>query len=69
MFIDGNFLAIGSHDNCIYIYGVSENGRKYTRIGKCSVSNLFSPSSVSIPEVYFVALLVLSHCGTLLMCS
>lgn len=34
---DGNFLAIGSHDNCIYIYGVSDNGRKYTRVGKCSV--------------------------------
>lgn len=36
--VDGNFLAIGSHDNCIYIYGVSDNGRKYTRVGKCSVS-------------------------------
>ncbi|XP_072284688.1 echinoderm microtubule-associated protein-like 1 isoform X6 [Pyxicephalus adspersus] len=32
---DGNFLAIGSHDNCIYIYAVNENGRKYSRIGKC----------------------------------
>lgn len=38
IFVDGNFLAIGSHDNCIYIYGVSDNGRKYTRVGKCSVS-------------------------------
>lgn len=38
--IDGNFLAIGSHDNCIYIYGVSDNGRKYARVGKCSVSAL-----------------------------
>ncbi|NXE95395.1 EMAL1 protein, partial [Menura novaehollandiae] len=38
---DGNFLAIGSHDNCIYIYGVSENGRKYTRIGKCSGHSSF----------------------------
>lgn len=56
MFIDGNFLAIGSHDNCIYIYGVSENGRKYTRIGKCSVSNLLSPGSVSTTKVYFVAM-------------
>ncbi|NXS53023.1 EMAL1 protein, partial [Brachypteracias leptosomus] len=41
VFIDGNFLAIGSHDNCIYIYGVSENGRKYTRIGKCSGHSSF----------------------------
>ncbi|NXT40523.1 EMAL1 protein, partial [Pelecanoides urinatrix] len=38
---DGNFLAIGSHDNCIYIYGVSESGRKYTRIGKCSGHSSF----------------------------
>ncbi|XP_074005788.1 echinoderm microtubule-associated protein-like 1 isoform X2 [Numenius arquata] len=38
---DGNFLAIGSHDNCIYIYSVSENGRKYTRIGKCSGHSSF----------------------------
>ncbi|NWT13979.1 EMAL1 protein, partial [Vireo altiloquus] len=38
---DGNFLAIGSHDNCIYIYGVTENGRKYTRIGKCSGHSSF----------------------------
>uniref|UniRef100_A0A8C7RKG9 EMAP like 1 n=1 Tax=Oncorhynchus mykiss TaxID=8022 RepID=A0A8C7RKG9_ONCMY len=33
---DGNFLAIGSHDNYIYIYAVGESGRKYGRVGKCS---------------------------------
>ncbi|XP_049753320.1 echinoderm microtubule-associated protein-like 1 isoform X3 [Elephas maximus indicus] len=38
---DGNFLAIGSHDNSIYIYGVSDNGRKYTRVGKCSGHSSF----------------------------
>nr|XP_031534672.1 echinoderm microtubule-associated protein-like 1 [Vicugna pacos] len=38
---DGNFLAIGSHDNCIYIYGVSDNGRKYARVGKCSGHSSF----------------------------
>lgn len=38
---DGNFLAIGSHDNCIYIYGVTDNGRKYTRVGKCSGHSSF----------------------------
>ncbi|XP_075700332.1 echinoderm microtubule-associated protein-like 1 isoform X4 [Rhinoderma darwinii] len=38
---DGNFLAIGSHDNYIYIYGVNENGRKYSRIGKCSGHSSF----------------------------
>ncbi|EHB04120.1 Echinoderm microtubule-associated protein-like 1 [Heterocephalus glaber] len=38
---DGNFLAIGSHDNCIYIYGVGDNGRRYTRVGKCSGHSSF----------------------------
>ncbi|XP_054664288.1 echinoderm microtubule-associated protein-like 3 isoform X2 [Grus americana] len=32
---DGSFLAIGSHDNFIYIYSVTEGGRKYTRFGRC----------------------------------
>ena len=35
--IDGNYLAVGSHDNFVYIYAVTENGRKYSRAGKCSV--------------------------------
>lgn len=35
LYIDGNYLAIGSHDNNIYIYAVSENGRKYLKQGKC----------------------------------
>ncbi|XP_040207455.1 echinoderm microtubule-associated protein-like 4 isoform X5 [Rana temporaria] len=34
--IDGTLLAVGSHDNFIYLYNVSENGRKYSRYGKCS---------------------------------
>lgn len=38
---DGNFLAIGSHDSYIYIYAVAENGRKYSRVGKCSVGTCF----------------------------
>uniref|UniRef100_H3D792 EMAP like 4 n=1 Tax=Tetraodon nigroviridis TaxID=99883 RepID=H3D792_TETNG len=33
---DGGLLAIGSHDNFIYLYTVSERGRKYGRYGKCS---------------------------------
>ncbi|XP_072491870.1 echinoderm microtubule-associated protein-like 4 isoform X7 [Notamacropus eugenii] len=32
---DGTFLAVGSHDNFIYLYVVSESGRKYSRYGKC----------------------------------
>uniref|UniRef100_A0A8C7GYB9 EMAP like 1 n=1 Tax=Oncorhynchus kisutch TaxID=8019 RepID=A0A8C7GYB9_ONCKI len=38
---DGNFLAIGSHDNYIYIYAVGESGRKYGRVGKCSGHSSF----------------------------
>ncbi|KAM9469471.1 echinoderm microtubule-associated protein-like 2 isoform 2-T2 [Clarias gariepinus] len=33
---DGAFLAVGSHDNFIYIYAVTENGRKYSRVSKCT---------------------------------
>ncbi|XP_015280651.1 PREDICTED: echinoderm microtubule-associated protein-like 2, partial [Gekko japonicus] len=33
---DGRYLALGSHDNFVYIYAVSEGGRKYGRIGRCS---------------------------------
>jgi len=36
--IDGSFLAVGSHDNFIYIYNVTDGGRRYTRFGKCTVS-------------------------------
>uniref|UniRef100_A0A8C6MHW4 EMAP like 1 n=1 Tax=Nothobranchius furzeri TaxID=105023 RepID=A0A8C6MHW4_NOTFU len=38
---DGSFLAIGSHDNYIYVYAVAENGRKYSRVGKCSGHSSF----------------------------
>ncbi|XP_062863019.1 echinoderm microtubule-associated protein-like 1 isoform X2 [Trichomycterus rosablanca] len=38
---DGNFLAIGSHDNYIYVYAVAENGKKYSRVGKCSGHSSF----------------------------
>nr|CAB3242502.1 echinoderm microtubule-associated protein-like 2 [Phallusia mammillata] len=33
---DGNFLAIGSHDNSIYVYHVTDGGRKFSKLGKCS---------------------------------
>ncbi|XP_043941272.1 echinoderm microtubule-associated protein-like 2 isoform X2 [Protopterus annectens] len=38
---DGNYLAVGSHDNFIYLYAVTENGRKYCRNGKCSGHSSF----------------------------
>ncbi|XP_036026510.1 echinoderm microtubule-associated protein-like 4 isoform X2 [Onychomys torridus] len=34
--VDGTLLAVGSHDNFIYLYTVSENARKYSRYGKCT---------------------------------
>ncbi|XP_068457918.1 echinoderm microtubule-associated protein-like 4 isoform X1 [Clinocottus analis] len=34
--VDGGLLAVGSHDNFIYLYTVSEKGRKYSRYGKCT---------------------------------
>uniref|UniRef100_A0A3B3ZKE1 Uncharacterized protein n=1 Tax=Periophthalmus magnuspinnatus TaxID=409849 RepID=A0A3B3ZKE1_9GOBI len=38
---DGSFLAVGSHDNFIYIYSVAENGRRYSRFGKCNGHSSF----------------------------
>ncbi|XP_043931691.1 echinoderm microtubule-associated protein-like 3 [Protopterus annectens] len=38
---DGSFLAIGSHDNFIYIYSVVENGKKYNRFGRCTGHSSF----------------------------
>ncbi|XP_071540935.1 echinoderm microtubule-associated protein-like 2 isoform X3 [Panulirus ornatus] len=32
---NGQYLAVGSRDNNIYIYQISEDCRKYTRIGRC----------------------------------
>ncbi|XP_056156749.1 echinoderm microtubule-associated protein-like 4 isoform X2 [Lampris incognitus] len=38
---DGSFLAVGSHDNFIYIYNVTEKGRRYARFGKCNGHSSF----------------------------
>lgn len=35
---DGAYLAVGSRDNIIYVYSITEEGRKYTRVGRCIVS-------------------------------
>lgn len=35
---NGNLLAVGSRDNNIYVYQVTDEARKYSRIGRCSVS-------------------------------
>ncbi|XP_026780185.1 echinoderm microtubule-associated protein-like 2 isoform X2 [Pangasianodon hypophthalmus] len=38
---DGAYLAVGSHDNFVYIYAVTENGRKYSRVSKCTGHSSF----------------------------
>ncbi|XP_059148257.1 echinoderm microtubule-associated protein-like 2 isoform X3 [Physella acuta] len=38
---DGSLLAIGSRDNYIYIYAVSEDGKKYSKLGRCSGHSSF----------------------------
>uniref|UniRef100_A0A8C2CNQ4 EMAP like 2 n=1 Tax=Cyprinus carpio TaxID=7962 RepID=A0A8C2CNQ4_CYPCA len=38
---DGAYLAVASHDNFVYIYSVTENGRKYSRVGKCTGHSSF----------------------------
>uniref|UniRef100_A0A3Q2TVD2 EMAP like 3 n=1 Tax=Fundulus heteroclitus TaxID=8078 RepID=A0A3Q2TVD2_FUNHE len=38
---DGRFLAVGSHDNFIYIYSVTESGRRYSRFGRCNGHSSF----------------------------
>lgn len=37
---DGSMVALGSRDNNIYIYQVTEDGQKYNRVGRCMVSSL-----------------------------
>ncbi|XP_023223869.1 echinoderm microtubule-associated protein-like 2 [Centruroides sculpturatus] len=32
---DGHYLAVGSHDNHVYVYQVDEDYKKYHRIGRC----------------------------------
>uniref|UniRef100_A0A4W4HCC9 HELP domain-containing protein n=1 Tax=Electrophorus electricus TaxID=8005 RepID=A0A4W4HCC9_ELEEL len=38
---DGAYLSVGSHDNFVYIYAVTENGKKYSRVGKCTGHSSF----------------------------
>ncbi|KAF7644274.1 hypothetical protein LDENG_00224800 [Lucifuga dentata] len=38
---DGSFLAVGSHDNFIYIYSVTDGGRRYVRFGRCNGHSSF----------------------------
>lgn len=38
---DGAYLAVGSHDNLVYVYTVDQGGRKVSRQGKCSGHSSF----------------------------
>ncbi|XP_013395547.1 echinoderm microtubule-associated protein-like 2 isoform X3 [Lingula anatina] len=38
---DGKYLALGSRDNHIYVYSVDEEGKKYSRVGKCQGHSSF----------------------------
>ncbi len=40
LYPDGTLLAVGSRDNIIYMYNVTEGGRKYSRTGKLTVSSI-----------------------------
>ncbi|XP_006805294.1 echinoderm microtubule-associated protein-like 2 [Neolamprologus brichardi] len=52
---DGNFLAVASHDNFVYIYAVTENGRKYSRVGKCTApSQEYGGHSSHVTNVAFL---------------
>lgn len=42
---DGAYLAVGSHDNLVYVYTVDQGGRKVSRLGKCTVSGQWPPVS------------------------
>lgn len=38
---DGHYLSIGSHDGHVYIYQVSEDHKKFERVGRCSGHSSF----------------------------
>jgi microtubule-associated protein-like 1/2 len=38
---DGQYLAVGSRDGCIYVYQVMDDLTRFARLGKCQVSIAF----------------------------
>lgn len=58
---DGTLLAVGSHDNFIYLYTVSERGRKYSRYGKCTVRLCFQ--SLCLSYMFHTCRSHLDTCG------
>lgn len=51
---DGTMVALGSRDNHIYIYQVSNDGTKYSRVGKCTVRFSKKKYSFGVLNVIFV---------------
>ena len=47
---DGKFLALGSRDGILYIYQVSDDSKKYHRMGRCLVSSPFHISTMEYLE-------------------
>ncbi|RXG72696.1 Echinoderm microtubule-associated protein-like 1, partial [Armadillidium vulgare] len=47
---NGKFLALGSRDNNIYVYQVSEGCRKYSRLGRCQGMLTFVAKWSSLPK-------------------
>ena len=43
---NGKLLALGSRDNIIYMYQVSEKYRKFSRLGRCVVSRVINQSKI-----------------------
>ncbi|XP_077193998.1 echinoderm microtubule-associated protein-like 4 isoform X4 [Paroedura picta] len=52
--VDGTFLAVGSHDNFIYVYIVTDSGRKYSRYGKCTGHSSYITHLDWSPENKFI---------------
>uniref|UniRef100_A0A7N6B1T5 EMAP like 4 n=1 Tax=Anabas testudineus TaxID=64144 RepID=A0A7N6B1T5_ANATE len=52
--VDGGLLAVGSHDNFIYLYTVSDRGRKYSRYGKCTGHSSYITHLDWSPDNHFI---------------
>ena len=54
---NGKLLALGSRDNIIYMYQVSEKYRKFSRLGRCVVSREIIQSKLFLLIVAVLSLI------------